>query len=94
MAYLGPEPTRERGDRGERATTCDYVARKPCGCVTVWISGSDPPAEKARLIAKLKREGFEVFTCRPEWARENVRECHCAAQATMDFEPERLRGGG
>jgi hypothetical protein len=92
VAYLGPEPLPKRG---ERATGCDYVGRKSCGCYTVWISGSDPPASKARLIARLKREGFEVFTCRPAWARENVRECHCDRQATLDFEPERIsRGGG
>ena len=91
MAYLGPEPTRERG--GEHATTCDYVGRKPCGCYTVWINGQDPPAAKTRLIAKLKREGYEVFPCRHSWARENVSECHCEAQTRLDIDLVQLRGG-
>ena len=71
----------------------DYVGRKKCGCYTVWISGETPPAMKARWISRRKREGYEVCPCRTEWARENVRACHCEQQANLDFEPMGLQGG-
>lgn len=76
----------------ERLAGPDYVGRKKCGCYTVWISGSVAPARRKRLVAKLERDGYEVLPCRTEWARENVRACHCGEQAAMDFEPVRLQG--
>jgi len=72
----------------------DYVGRKKCGCFTVWVSGSLPPAVKAKHIAHMKRDGLEVFPCEPDWARYHVRECHCEDQGRLDFDPPRLGEGG
>ena len=55
----------------------DYVGRKKCGCVTLWISHEAAAAVKAKEIAAAVRKGYEIERRSTEWARENVRSCRC-----------------